>query len=103
MRAAFVEAFEFHEFEQLGHAVVDFRLGRSPGPRQHAQPEGDVFGDGHVPEQCIVLENEANPALAGGDFAHVLAVEGDSAIARIGEIQPGDNPQQRGFSRTGRA
>ena len=65
------------------------------------QAEGDVLEHGHVPEERVVLEDEADAAIAGGAVGRVLAVEKNGA--GIGEFQPGDDAQQRRLAGAGRA
>ena len=45
--------------------------------RPNAKPERDVLEDGHVPEERVVLKDEADAALARRAIADVLAVELD--------------------------
>ena len=47
-----------------------------------------------------MLEDEADLAIARIALGHVLAREPDRAA--IGELEPGDDPQQRGLARAGR-
>ncbi len=48
-----------------------------------------------------MLEHEADMALARALRQRVLAVEGD--LAGIRPVETGDDPQQRGLARAGRA
>src|SRR6185436_6186681 len=66
----------------------------------HAQAEGDVLEDRHVAEEGIVLEHEADPALANVGVGCVLAVEEDGA--RVGHLEAGDDAQQRRLARARR-
>ena len=68
----------------------------APGP--DPEPEGDVLEDAHVPEQGVVLEDEADLPLADRLVGRVLAVKVDRAL--IGRLQPGDDAQQRGLARS---
>ena len=70
------------------------------GARLHAQAEGDVLEHRHVAEQRVVLEHEADVALAGAVAQRILAV--DPHFAGIRPVEAGDDPQQRGLARTGR-
>src|SRR5207245_300514 len=54
----------------------------------------------HVPEQRVVLEHEADLALAHVHVGGVLALEQDAA--RIGRLQARDDAQQRGLAAAGR-
>ena len=51
-------------------------------PRADAQAEGDVLEHGHVPEQGVVLEHEADVPLADVPARDVLAVEQDRRCRR---------------------
>ena len=76
VRIAVGEPVELHEREQLVDLGADLRLVRAAsrfGP--HAQAEGDVLEDRHVAEQRVVLEDEADLALAHVGAGRVLAVE----------------------------
>ena len=50
-----------------------------------AQGELDVLADGHVPEECVVLEDEADLALAGRNLGDVPAKERDATVVDFGE------------------
>src|SRR3954453_6324537 len=86
------EPIELHEIEQLLHARPDLALALTDTARLHAQPEGDVLEHPHVAKQRLVLEYEADMALARAAIERVLAVEKN--LARIGPFQAGDDPQQ---------
>ena len=74
--------------------------GRRPvAAAAHPQAEGDVLEDRHVPEEGVVLEDEAHLALARGHVRHVVAVEEHPAAARVGELEAGDDPQERRLAR----
>ncbi len=85
----------------MAHPVPDLVLGQSAGAAPHRQAEGDIVEHGHMPEQGIVLEHEADPAVARRDIGGVAAIE--HHLAGIGEFQAGQDPQQRGLARTRRA
>ncbi len=74
-------------------------LGRC-APRPHAQAEGDVLEDAHVAEQRVVLEDEADAAVARAALGRVLAVE--EHVAGVGELESGDDAQQRRLARARR-
>jgi len=100
---AALERFKLDQPEQLAHAGVDFGLRRAARLGADPQPKGNILEDGHVPEQGVVLEHEADPPAADGLAGHVLAVEKDRAV--VGEVkrfQPGDDPQERRFPRARR-
>ncbi|MNE58304.1 hypothetical protein D3C80_1533250 [compost metagenome] len=65
------------------------------------QAEADIAGHCHVREQRAVLRYIANQALMGRYGGGVVdqgpAVEGDDAL--IGELEPGNHPQQGGLAR----
>ena len=61
-----------------------------------AQRELDVLADGHVAEQRVVLEHEADAALARRDVRDVAAVQRDAAVIDLG--QAGDGAQQRALA-----
>ncbi len=67
----------------------------------HAQRELDVVADRHVAEQRVMLEDEADLALARGHVRHVPAVQEDAAVVDLG--QAGDGPQQRALAAAARA
>ena len=52
-------------------------------------------------KQGIVLEHEADVALAHMEIRGILATDDD--VARVGLLQPGDDPQQGGLAATGGA
>ena len=69
------EVVELHQLQQLVHARADLLLGRPSIARPHAQAERDVLEHGHVPEERVVLEHEADVAVAGALRGRVLAVD----------------------------
>ena len=91
------EPVEPHEGEQLVHAVADLLLG-APAD---AQPEPDVVLDRHVLEGRVVLEDEADAALARRRGRDVLAV--DHHRAGVRRLEPGDDAQQRRLAAPARA
>ena len=92
---------ELHQAQQVHDRLADLRLGRPDRAGPDPQPEGDVLEHAHVPEQRVVLEHEPDLALAHRLIGRVLAVEADRAA--VGRLQPGDDAQQRGLARPGRA
>jgi len=75
-----------------GDAFVELRRGHFP----HPQAEADVFTRRQVREQGVGLENRVDVALMG---RHARGVgPGDLQGAGVGQIQPGDEPQQSGFA-----
>ena len=63
-----------------------------------AQAERDVFAHGEPWEQRVRLKHHAAIRAWARDF---VAVQDDAAAGR--PVEPGDDPQQRGFSAAGRA
>ncbi len=90
---------ELHELQQGQDAAADILARGAFAARLDAQAEGDVFEDGHMAEEGVVLEDEADAALAGVERGGVLAVEVDGAA--VGGIQPGDDAEEGGFAATG--
>src|SRR5262249_51607046 len=62
---------------------------------------GDVLGDRHVREQCVVLEYDAGAAPAWRQMVDGFAVEQHAAAALADEA--GDDAQQRGLAAAGGA
>src|ERR1019366_3906648 len=89
------------ELQQFFHARTDFGFARPGRTRTDTQAERDVFKDVQVPEQRIMLKGETGLALAGGNHGHVLAVKQNLRVTGIGELQPGDDAEQRRLARTG--
>ena len=96
-RVAPFQLFQLHQRQQLAHPRRD--LGVLPAP--DAQAEGDVLEDRHVTEQGVMLEHEADVAVAGRLRGHLVVVGQDGAA--VGVFQPGDDAQERGLARAGRA
>ena len=57
----------------------------------HLQAKGDVFGDRHVGEKCIGLENDTQTALIGFEAGHIAA--GEQYFSRGGGFETGDHLQ----------
>ena len=85
---ALVHALERHELEQFLAARAP--LGRLHAP--HAQREFDVVRHGHVAEQGVVLEHEADATVAGANVGDVAAMQRNAAVVDAGETR--DGPQQ---------
>ena len=92
---------QLHQFEQPLHALGDLGRRRTQLARPGLQAKGDVLEHRHVPEQRVVLEHEADPALAHVAAGGVLAVELDAP--GVGLFEAGDDAQQRGLAAAGRA
>ena len=97
-RQSIVHAFERDQAQQL---LAALRAGLGALHAPHAQRELDVLADGHVPEQRVVLEHEADAALPRRDVRDIVAVQGDAAVIDAG--QPGDRAQQRALAAAARA
>mmetsp|Transcript_1013 Transcript_1013/g.2513 ORF Transcript_1013/g.2513 Transcript_1013/m.2513 type:complete len:443 (-) Transcript_1013:3285-4613(-) len=87
---------ELHELQQLDDALLDLGLGQALLARLDAQPERDVVEHRHVTEQRVMLEHEADLALAHMGVGRVLAVQQHPAA--VGLLQAGDDAQQRGLA-----
>ncbi len=96
-RQSVVHALEGHELQQFLAARA--ALGRLD--LAHTQRELDVLADGHVAEQRVMLEHEADFALAHIDVRDVAAVQRHAAVVDLG--QAGDRPQQRALAAAARA
>src|SRR3990167_5973869 len=83
------------------HLVGDFFFAGALLFRLHAQAEGDVVEHRHVAKQGVVLEHEADVAVAHVMAGNVFAMELDAA--GVGGFQAGDDTQQAGFAAAGRA
>ena len=101
MRKTIGQPVELDQLEKRVHFLADHRVGQALPARADAQAEGNVFEDGHVAEQRIVLEHEPHLPVARMRIGRILAVK--SHRARIRSLQPGDDPQQRCLSGTGGA
>ena len=96
-RQPFVVTLERHEPQQLVATAAAIRGTHAT----RAQRELDVVGHGHVPEQRVVLEYEADLALLGTEVRDVAAVKHDAAV--IDRRQARDRAQQRALAAAGRA
>ena len=79
--------------QQFQDAVADLGLARPAGARPRGEAEGDVVEDAHVAEERVVLEDEADMALADAEPKSVLA--GEQHQAGGGEIEAGEDAQER--------
>jgi hypothetical protein len=66
---------------------------RPQAARPHAQAEPDIVGHGHVLEECVVLEDEADVPLLHALLRGILVAEEDLSGGR--PLEPGDQPEQR--------
>ena len=87
------------EFQQLFDFGADLFFGWAFGLGQYGQTESNVVKHVHVAEKGVVLEHEADFALAHMLGGYVLAVKED--IAAVGIFQSGDDAQKRGFTAAG--
>src|SRR5262245_17524538 len=94
---AFVEPLELDQLQQPMHALGERRLIWPCTSRLHLEAESDVLEHGHVAEERVVLEDEADLALSRAQVGNILAAEADGP--GIGEIEAGDDAQQRRFAR----
>ena len=60
VRIAVGQPVELHQLEQRMHRLLISGFGGRVPARPHAQTEGDVLEDGHVPEQGVMLEHKAD-------------------------------------------
>ncbi|MCY1353754.1 hypothetical protein D9M68_483180 [compost metagenome] len=88
----FVEAGELHQVEQIEGPLADLSGRRPSARRAHLEAEGDVVEHGHVAEQGVVLEDEADVALLHRLLRGVLVTEEDRAAGRA--FEPGDEAKQ---------
>ncbi len=79
------------------HALGDVGRGRALVTLAHGEAEGDIVEHRHVAEERIVLEHEADAALARIDPEHALSFDPD--VARIRPFEPGDDAQKRRLAR----
>jgi hypothetical protein len=80
-RQALVQPFERHQLEQF--LAARDAVGALHAP--DAQRELDVVGHGHVAKQRVVLETQADAAIAGPDVGHVAPVQRNAAVIDAGE------------------
>src|SRR4051812_5210121 len=96
-RVALAVCLEMNELQQLVHALADALLRRLAD----RQREADVVAHRHVLERRVVLEHEADVALAGRLRCAVLARDQHPAAVR--HVEPGDHPEQCRLTAAGRA
>ena len=95
------EPLELHQLEQLVHALLDLAPRPGARARPHAQAERDVLEHGHVAEQRVVLEHEAD-ARGRARCARWRPRRRTSTCPRR-RLEPGDDAQQRRLARARRA
>ena len=88
---------ELHQVQKFVDLLADLVLRAPPDfeAERHVPPYGEV------PERCVVLEAEADTALAHRHVRDVDAVDLDRAA--IGRLEPGDDAQQGRFPPTARS
>ena len=92
------EEVELHQRQQLVDARANLVFSGPRLPRPHPHAERDVLEDGHVAEERVVLEHEADVPATGARGRGVLAVDEHRAL--VGPIEAGDDPQQRRLARS---
>ena len=92
---------QLHQLQQFGHTAGDDRRSRAQLARAHLQAKRYVVGDGHVPEQGIVLKHKTHLTIARAASCNVQAIE--QHLATVTELKPGDDAQQGGLARARRA
>ncbi len=88
-RPALGETAELHQIERLAHSLADLPWFNIP----HTQAEADVLSRGHVGEERVVLEYDADIALERRQACDRLALEINLAGERREEA--GDQPERR--------
>jgi len=78
--------------QQLVDARLDLGFARPLVARPHAQPEAGIFGDSHMLEERVMLEDEADAAFAQFLAAHILIVEEDRSL--ILGVEAGQDAEQ---------
>src|SRR5207247_2425202 len=91
-RIAPAKARKLHQAEQLLDAFADRVARRTRAAAHNAEPEGDVLRDGHVAEQSIMLEDEADAARCRLVARHIAIAEPDFAL--LGRLQTGEDTEQ---------
>jgi hypothetical protein len=86
-RHALIHAFQSDQPEQFLPSLTTVGRLRST----HAQRKFDVVRYGHVAEQGVVLEDEADPTLLCRNMGDVATVKRDAAVVYAGKA--GDCPQ----------
>jgi hypothetical protein len=91
-RLAILQASKLDEGKRLAHPTRDLCLGDAA----HFQPIADVRRHGHVREQRVILEHDADLAPIGGKFGHAPAGDGD--LAAVGDQEASNKIEQRGLA-----
>ncbi len=91
-RTAVRERVELDQFEHVPNAPAGFRGTDS----LHGQAKSDVFRNGHVREQRVVLEDRVDRALVRGEFLNLFPVKEDLASRDL--LESRDQPKQGGLA-----
>src|SRR5207249_5936130 len=81
--------------------LPDTLLHPAPRPAAHPEPEGDVLEDGEMAEERVVLEDEADVAVADGGAGHVLVRVEDRS--RVRRLEAGNDAEEGRLAGAGRA
>ena len=101
-RIAVLQIAELHQLQQAQHPLADLALGHAFRTALDAETEGDVVEHRHVAEQRVVLEHEADIAVARRG-SRPPAGNASFSAAGIRPVQAGEDAQQRGLARSRRA
>ncbi len=96
-RVAVGEPRELDQVEEVADPAADLGPARPLRSLPGVEAVGDVVGHAHVLEQRVVLEHEAHGPLLHGQARGVVALEQDAAA--IGEVETGDDAQERRLAR----
>ena len=88
-----------HQFRDLGDAGGD--RGLVEAAAGGLEREGEVLAHGEVRIERILLEDEGDVALGGGEGFDAVAADGDGA--GVGALDAGDQAESRGLAGAGRA
>ena len=89
---ALVQPGQLHQGQDLRHPLGNLRLFQL----LQLQAKGHVLKHGHMGEQRIVLEKDADVPLIGRDLGHILPVHQDAALRGLSKA--GDHPQGGGLA-----
>src|SRR5206468_11092289 len=94
------KAAQLDQTKQLKHAFPDLCRFQPMFPSNDLETKRNIFVDGHVTEQRVILKNEPDAPLLDFEPGRVAIVE--KHTSRLGKIQTGDDAQQGRFTRAGR-
>jgi hypothetical protein len=90
------EADEVHRSDLSGDAALAFIRG------QGGNSEADIFGDGEMRKERVILEEQTDVPIAAGAINAGGGIEKDASIendaAAIGALEPCDRAQREAFS-----